>query len=725
MLIYDSLSKGSFFFVSSYLEGRVYKVGLGGDLLNEYRGFKNPLALSSSGTAVYFLDVGTIKLYKYFEEEDRWVEESLPQDISHPYWIAYKDGGPLFVDKDKRWIAGISRITPSCFSERFPYLFDMPSSIKLSSKGIFILADGERALLELSLAGEVLGSWRLPSSPISWTVLNGKPYLLCKGLLFSVEGKALIRHEVNPDFKVVLSSSGSLLLWDGKGLMEFEGRYWNEEIYEDKPYRVILCKASPDDRVDSFKALVESIVGEEKKLEAKVSDILEGFLKDPTSDNLLILNSRILPLEFKINRIYPNIVQFLFTLDEASLVEVYPQIFELIRISLVSNRLWYLPWEVYWRIPRDFRREFLRKTFDFISFPFDVEKIRELLNLTLAKIKENLESSLDRDHKERGFRDLRLFAWVNRLLNVALLLNGDPKDIADYCESFVSWRGGIDYLKYLENQETRWLLYEVVFNVWSLNSFLSSVAEKGKGWFKEYLSRRGDIRDLGDFLFAAFATTDGDSFFVSDWGEGKLYRVSCDGEILWEREVLSPHFTLLRDKDLYLSRGFFNSIFILDSESGEMKEKVSLPEGAKANKLFKNESGDVFCVYHLGGRFFLKNLDTDENIISSPSYFTYLSHDDTYLLSYPGHVYSYVNRQLRVLFDPGLLTPRDWVYDGKSYVVNLTWFGGLKAFRMESGGIRDMRSVRGDYVYYVIPLSLREGKLTVFHPFGYVEEVKV
>jgi len=723
LLVYDSIYYEGGFWVSSYLEGKIYRLDLSGRVNKVYEGFRNPLSLTLSPKGVYLLDVGTLKLYRYSESEDRWVEEVFPIEVSHPYWISFRGDELIVVDKDKRAVSGLKGLVGSSdFLPRPLYLFDMPSSVKPFDEGVFILADGERLLLKLSWDGKVLALWELPQSPVSWGVFNGEAYLLCKGILFIARGEELLAKSVASNF-IALLLADSPILWDGKSTVYFDNDGWYGVKSLADPCKLILVNGGVDTGLDAFRSLIDSLDLEGLGLSIDSQTLIESFLLSPTLERILELQSKVLPLELKLKRIYPNLLRFLDGLSNKPSKRLFNPLLKLFKLSLPFNAFWYLPWEVYWRIPREERSEFKSKLYDLPSIK--ANPILETLDITLNGFKRGLERGLDDRVVDDALREIGFFSWMNRLCQRALLLFGEEDEIIGWFKRFIEWRDSLDLLRLIDRPKLRSALWEILWNSWNFNSFYLSLAEERTGVIGKCISSMsgGEVRKLCQSFYAVYASKVNDRFLVSDWGEGFLYSVSLKGDLLWERRAKGPTFTLVKGDRVYVSEGLSNSILIFRLDSGDLEGKITLPEGAKAGRLFETSDGRILCSYSLKGRVFLRSLSDGKDILSSEGSFTYFTPNDAISLFLPGSVRSYVPSELKIFFDPRLITLGDWLYIDGFYVGNQVLCGKISAFHLEGKDVKDVKGIRGGYVFPVVPLSVEGYILSLFHRWGYLEDV--
>lgn len=727
MLIYDGIHLGSFSFISSYLDGRVYKIGLKGEVISRYEGFKNPLSLSSHGEEVYLLDVGALCLYKYLREEDRWVREKFPLEVSCPYWIDFNGDRMVVVDKDKRGILNFKMASfSSSFMDLSPRVFDMPCAIKLYEGGAFILADGERTLLSVSCEGEPLYLWRLPSSPLSWTLFNGSPYLLHEGFLLTVQGGRLLKKSIKRDFKVILKA-GSLLLWDGRSLEEVDLEGWEKLENHIEDDKLILLKVNDDERMKSFKNLVGSLFAEVRKHDLSLEGVLSRFSERLDEETLLKLNSRVLSLELDFKRIYPNILHFLGSLKEDLLEFFLPELLKLFKLSLVLDRLWLLPWEIYWKIPYAEREVFIAKLRQHLGeINVDWERALRCLRFSLLKMGEALRKALNQDHREDALRSFGFWRWINALSLRGLILSGKGDILVGWLKELIDWKRKENLMVYAEKPDLRGNIGALLSNVTSLNLFWLSLFEDIKNSLSRFILGDGAFKKVEGLFYGSYALMEEGSLFVSDWGEGILYRLSPKLKPLWRVEgLLGVNSILLKENKLYLSSGLLNQVFVLEAETGSLMERIPLPDGAKGIKLFMGKEGEIFCSYSLWGKSFLRSLTTNQDLFYSDSAFTYLSPHDTFLLFFPGSIRSYVPQRLNALFDPRLLTFKDWVYKDGVYLGNAPWLGEIKSFRLNGNVIEDVKTLCDDKIFTAIPLSFEGDKVTLFYPWGHLVELKV
>ncbi|KUK14656.1 MAG: hypothetical protein PWQ16_517 [bacterium] len=725
MLIYDGLSGKDYFFVSSYLEGRVYKLSLDGKVIAKYEGFRNPLALTRLGEEIYLLDVGTLRLYKYVGEEDKWKIENLPPEVSHPYWIDFKDGNMIVVDKDKKVILNFQKLVkPSLFLDSPLYLFDMPCAIKLYDDGAFLLADGETLLINFSIGGEPRFIWNLPSSPISWTLFEGRPYLLHDGFLLTVRGGNLLKKRVTYNFKAILSST-SLLLWDGKSLVAPEEDGWEELECNTEESKLIVLDVDVKARKKAFKGLIGCLVDKEKKKGASLSSVLDELSKSPDDDTLLKLNSRALSLELDVKRVYPNILYFLDLIKGDSVEDIRHELLELFRISLVMDKIWFFPWEIYWRLPYEERESFRKELYNYLRRDkVDVEQVLKILELSLLNIERNLKKVSDPRQKETALRSFDFWNWINKISQRALLLCGNEDVLIDWLNSFVDWKSKQGLIRYVEDLELRRLLGNLLSNVFSINIFYFALVEKIQGLMDNFASNGSEVTKIKKVFWGGCAFQDKSGLYISDWGEGTLYKFSLDGNLIWGRENILGIVSILPKHDkLYALSLFYNRVFIFDSRSGDLVEEIALPDGAKGVKLFDTAWGDLFSSYLHKGKFFLRNLTNHKDVFHSDSNFTYLTPDDTFLMFFPASVRSYVPERLKAYFDPRLLTFRDWLYKDGIYIGNTVWLGDIRAFRLGANGVEDIKVIRGDKIFSGIPVSIEGNALRVFYPWGSIHKI--
>lgn len=725
MLIYDSVWIDNFFLVSSYLDGRVLRVDLSGKVISKYDGFKNPLALAKCDDKVYLLDVGTLRLYRYVKDEDRWVLEEFPYSVSHPSWIEFNGRNLVVVDKDKRALLNFGKEgdNPSLFLSSPLHLFDMPCSIKFSSKEAYLLANGERTLIEFSLNGEPLNLWELTSSPVCWTTFKDRPYLLCNGYFLTLKEGKLLKKVVNPKFKVILSSD-SLFLWDGSFVEEINEDDLEEINVSIRPGRLVGVTADLKRAEGNFKALVNYMVERGKSLNLSLGEILREAGSNLSLDTLLRLHSKVLLIELDFKRIYPNIIKFLSSLSGDFIRGIFPQLKEILRLFTFTNRLWFMPWEIYWRIPYAERKGFKKELCEFLSEDsFDVDIALKIFNLALPKISECLEGSLSQDSKDRALRDFAFWAWISRLAIRALLIFDNENAIRDCLDAFAGWKRGIDLVKFLERIEPRSLLGGAISNLWGLNNFYLALAEEYRRILGNIIFKDG-VEKIEGIFYANYAFENKEALFISDWGEGSLYKLSLDGKPLWRKDgFLGASFMLLKNDELYVSMGLSNTISIVNPESGEVKGQVFLPDGSKALKLFESKWGDVLCSYYLKGKVFLRNLSTNRDILYSDSNFTYLTPDDVFILYLPGSIHSYISDRIKAFFDLRLLTFRDWLYVNGAYIGNALWLGEIKVFHLNEDGVENVKTLYDDRVFSGIPIHSEKGEVLVFYPLGYLRKL--
>lgn len=728
MLIYDSVWIDNFFFVSSYLDGRVLRVDLSGKVISKYDGFKNPLALAKCDDKVYLLDVGTLRLYRYIKDEDRWVLEGFPYSVSHPSWIEFNGRNLVVVDKDKRALLNFGKEgdNPSLFLSSPLHLFDMPCSIKFSSKEAYLLANGERTLIEFSLNGEPLNLWELTSSPVCWTTFKDRPYLLCNGYFLTLKEGKLLKKVVNPKFKVILSSD-SLFLWDGSFVEEINEDDLEEINVSIRPGRLVGVTADLKRAEGDFKALVNYMVERGKSLNLSLGEILREAGSNLSLDTLLRLHSKVLLIELDFKRIYPNIIKFLSSLSGDFIRGIFPQLKEILRLFTFTDRLWFMPWEIYWRIPYAERKEFKGDLYELLAgVSYKPQTSIEVLNFALYKIKDCLKDLLVQDSKQKALRDLDFLTWIIKVALRNLLVSGYKGEIKSFIELFLDWREGIDFVSLSGKLEARDVLGKIISSFWGFNNFYFALGEEIRGVGEKLLIQGGEVKKLTGIFLGSYALKNGRSIFVSDWGEGSLYKLSLDGHCLWRKDgLLGVNFLLLVDNRLYVSGNMGNLIWVINSVTGEMEEEIVLPNGSKIGKLFMGKSGDVLCSFYSMGRTILRNLVTGQDIFYSYSDFTYLTPDDTFILFFPDNVYSYVSDKLRFLFDPRLLTFRDWIYRDGIYIGNLLWLGKVISFKLSTDSIEDVKTIFDRQFSAGVPISIDTNEIILFYSLGYLRKISL
>ncbi len=722
MLIYDALylKEQELLFVSSLVEGKVYKLDSSGAVVFKYNGFRNPLSLCVYKGVPHLLDVGTLDLYKYSFDEDKWLKESFLFEVSYPYWIASYEGELIAVDKEKKRILNFEKERyPVGRLESLPHLYDVPCSVKTSEDRVFLLADGERLLVELMLDGEPVSLWLLPSSPISWVIHGGKPYLLFESALITPSEEKLKKLSLSSRYKAVLSGE-SLLLWDGKSLTEPHGEW--EELPENPipSYKLIILRKNLDDRVDDFKNLVNELENEEHETGASLQRLVEEFYKKATFQNALKLHSQRLPLDLKLRRIYPNVVSFMDSLKIRWNDAVIPYLLKLFKIFLAVDRGWYFPWEIYWRIPLSERAEFKERLYEALPVPsLDIKDIFKVIDISLAELRKYMDMALNKEQRQDAIRNFDFWHWINRLYQLSLIINGKGEDIAEWWKKFVSWREKIDYTRYLD-PPLRGLLGNAFWDLWAWESFFHCFVERRKKGMWNYLSDRGEkIKSIGDFFFISYARYHDGYIYLSDWGEGIFYKLSADDySPIWHKEVYSPFYIAFGGDKIYLAQAGDSKIAILNSETGDLVDEIVLKDGGKFGQVWENGNGEIVGFYISKDGMVFKNFSTGQKIFSTDVGIRYLKESDAYLLYLPASVRSYVSYPLKVFFHPQLITPRDYIYANGKYIISSLYTGEIKLLSIGKG-IEDIKLLKGGYVYPIGFMKSGRKYIIVINSWGY------